>query len=78
MTRSFGDGRFGQVGDVPGGEIMQMDGMCGAAASVLELMVHEVGGETCRFRGCPEEWETVSFENILLSDGTRASGQINL
>lgn len=26
------------------------------------------------FRGCPPEWKTVSFDNIRLSDGRRASG----
>ena len=54
--------------------IMQMDGQCAAATAVLEMMVHEVGGKTEFFRGCPESWREVSFENVALSDGTRVSG----
>ena len=54
---------------------MQMDGQCAAATAVLEMMVHEVGGKTEFFRGCPESWREVSFENVALSDGTRVSGK---
>ena len=75
MTRSYWDGLLGRVGDRPGAEIMQMDGMCGAATAVLELMVHEVGRETFRFRGCPESWRSVSFDNVLTADGQRISGR---
>ena len=55
--------------------VMQMDGQCAAAAAVMELMVHEVGGRTEFFRGCPDSWKDVAFENIALSDGTRVSGR---
>ena len=55
--------------------VMQMDGQCGAAAAVLELLVHEIDGVPHYFRGCPEEWRDVSFENVALSDGRRASGR---
>ena len=56
------------------GQIMQMDGQCAAAAAVMELMVHEVNGKARFFQGCPSEWKCVSFRNIALSDGRRASG----
>ena len=56
-------------------EIMQMDGQCGAATAVLELLAHEVGGKVGFFRGCPAEWTDVSFENLALSDGTRVDGR---
>ena len=56
-------------------DIMQMDGQCAAATAVLELMVHEVGGKVEFFRGCPDAWKDVSFENVALSDGTRVSGR---
>ena len=55
--------------------IMQMDGQCAAVTAVMEMMAHEVGGKVEFFRGCPDSWKEVSFENIALSDGTRASGQ---
>jgi hypothetical protein len=42
---------------------------------VLELFAHEVYGKTEFFKGCPPEWKDVSFENIALSDGRRASGR---
>ena len=46
-----------------------------AGATVMEMMAHDVNGKTEVFRGCPEEWKDVSFENIVLSDGRRASGR---
>ena len=55
--------------------IMQMDGQCAATTAVMEMMVHEVGGKVEFFRGCPDSWKEVSFENIALSDGTRVSGR---
>lgn len=55
--------------------VMQMDGHMGAVSAIMELMVHEVGGETEFFRGCPSSWKNVSFENIALSDGTRVSAR---
>jgi len=55
--------------------IMQMDGQCAAATAVMELLAHEVDGETRFFRGCPEAWKDVSFENLALSDGRRVSGR---
>ena len=55
--------------------VMQMDGQCAAATAVMELMAHEVGGRVEFFRGCPESWKDVSFENLALSDGTRVSGR---
>ncbi len=58
-----------------GRDVMQMDGQCAAATAVMELMVHEVNGKVEFFRGCPEEWKDVSFENIALSDGRRVSGR---
>jgi len=75
MTRTFWDGYFGRIGDKPGAEIMQMDGMCGAVTAILELMVHEVGGTTRYFLGCPAEWKDVSFAGIRHSDGTVLSGR---
>ena len=64
-------GSFAGSGD---GQIMQMDGQCAAAAAVLELMAHEVNGKVEFFKGCPESWREVSFENLALSDGSRVSG----
>ena len=58
-----------------GRDVMQMDGQCAAAAAVLELLVHEIDGEPRFFRGCPESWKDVSFENVALSDGRRVSGR---
>ena len=57
------------------GQIMQMDGQCAAATAVMELLVHEVNGEAGFFKGCPDEWDEVSFENLVLSDGRRVSGR---
>ena len=69
-------GRFDAAGKpVEGQEIMQMDGQCAAVAALMELMVHEVNGKPEFFRGCPASWKDVSFENIRLSDGRRASGR---
>ena len=53
---------------------MQMDGQCAAVTAVMEMMAHEVNGQVEFFRGCPESWKEVSFENIRLSDGTSVSG----
>ena len=36
---------------------------------------HEVNGKVEFFRGCPESWREVSFENIALSDGSRVNGR---
>ena len=58
-----------------GADVMQMDGQCAAVTAVMELMVHEVNGKVEYFRGCPESWKDVSFENIRLSDGTKVSGR---
>ena len=54
--------------------IMQMDGQCAAVTAVMEMMAHETGGKVEFFRGCPDSWKEVSFENLALSDGTRVSG----
>ena len=64
-------GSFAGSGD---GQIMQMDGQCAAATAVLEMMAHEVNGKVEFFKGCPESWREVSFENLALSDGRRVSG----
>ena len=56
------------------GQVMQMDGQCAAVTAILEMMVHEINGEVGYFRGCPETWRDVSFENVALSDGRRVSG----
>jgi len=58
-----------------GRDVMQMDGQCAAATAVLELLVHEINGEVHYFRGCPDKWRDVSFENVALSDGRRVSGR---
>ena len=54
--------------------VMQMDGQCAAVTAVLELMAHETNGQVAFFRGCPDDWKDVSFENLALSDGRRVSG----
>ena len=58
-----------------GESVMQMDGQCAATAAVLEMMAHEVNGKVEFFRGCPDSWREVSFENLALSDGTRVSAR---
>ena len=55
--------------------VMQMDGQCAAATAVMEMMAHETGGKVEFFKGCPDSWKDVSFENLALSDGTRVSGR---
>ena len=45
-----------------------------AYEKVIRMMAHEVNGKVEFFRGCPESWKEVSFENIRLSDGTSVSG----
>ena len=57
-----------------GRDVMQMDGQCAAVTAVMEMMVHEVNGKVEFFRGCPDAWKEVSFENIRLSDGMSVSG----
>ena len=56
-----------------GESVMQMDGQCAATAAVLEMMAHDVNGKVEFFRGGPDSWREVSFENLALSDGTRVS-----
>lgn len=73
MRRGTNFSALGVVGDAPGEEIMQMDGQCASVTAVLELMVHEVNGKVEYFKGCPPEWDDVSFENVALADGTRVS-----
>ena len=41
-------------------------------------MVHEINGEVRYFRGCPDEWRDVSFENVALSDGRRVNGLVTI
>ena len=74
MRRGTNSGRFTIAGDAPGEEIMQMDGMCASVTAIMELMVHDVNGSPNFFSGCPSSWKEVSFENIRLSDGRKASG----
>ncbi len=54
--------------------VMQMDGACAAVTAVMELMAHETNGTVEFFKGCPESWKEVSFENLALSDGRRIDG----
>ena len=54
--------------------IMQMDGQCAAVTAILEMMAHETNGNVEFFKGCPESWREVSFENLALSDGRRVNG----
>ncbi len=58
-----------------GRAVMQMDGQCAAVTAILEMLVHEINGKTFYFRGCPEGWRDVSFENVPLSDGRRVNGR---
>ena len=55
--------------------IMQMDGACAAVTAAMEMMAHETNGKVEFFKGCPDSWKDVSFENLALSDGTRVSGR---
>ena len=54
--------------------VMQMDGQCAAVTAILEMMVHEVNGKTEFFRGCPDTWKRVAFENVMTAGGRRVSG----
>ena len=54
--------------------VMQMDGQSAAVTAILEMMVHEVNGKTEFFRGCPDTWKRVAFENVLTAGGRRVSG----
>ncbi|MBP5284975.1 MAG: hypothetical protein ILO34_02555, partial [Kiritimatiellae bacterium] len=65
-------GSFCGSGD---GQVMQMDGQCAAATAVMEMMVHETYDRLDLFKGCPDEWKTVRFENIALVDGRRLSAE---
>ena len=64
---------FGSWADGLG--VMQMDGHCAAVTAILEMMAHDVNGKTEFFRGCPDSWKDVSFENVRLSDGRTVSGR---
>ena len=59
---------------IDGSYIMQMDGQCAAVTAVLEMMVHETSGKVEYFKGCPDTWKRVSFENVLTAGGKRVSG----
>ena len=67
--------KLGKDGRHLGHEVLDMDGLLSACAAVMEMMAHDVNGKPEFFRGCPEEWKDVSFENIALSDGRRVSGR---
>ncbi|MBR0067479.1 MAG: hypothetical protein IJQ00_07770 [Kiritimatiellae bacterium] len=67
--------KLGKDGRHLGHEILDMDGLLSACAAVMEMMAHDVNGKPEFFRGCPDEWKDVSFENIALSDGRRVSGR---
>ncbi len=67
--------KLGKDGRHLGHEILDMDGLLSACAAVMEMMAHDVNGKTEFFRGCPDEWKDISFENIALSDGRRVSGR---
>jgi hypothetical protein len=71
----YGSNKSDASNGVTGSEIMQMDGQCAAVTAIMELMAHEVNGKVEFFRGCPEYWKEVEFENLALSDGTRVSGK---
>ena len=74
-TIRIGRARIGADGRYVGHETLDMDGLISACAAVMEMMAHDVNGRTEFFRGCPDEWKDVSFENITLSDGRRVSGR---
>ena len=67
--------KLGKDGRHLGHEILDMDGLLSACAAVMEMMAHDVNGKPEFFRGCPDEWKDVSFENIALSDGPRVRGR---
>ena len=67
--------KLGKDGRHLGHEVLDMDGLLSACAAVMEMMAHDVNGKPEFFRGCPDEWKDVSFENIALSDGRRVSGR---
>lgn len=57
-------------------QAMQLDGLLGSAAAVLDLLCHvrRAAGSTCHlFAGCPETWEDVAFDGIIVPGGFRVS-----
>jgi hypothetical protein len=55
-------------------EVMQLEGVMGAATALLEMCAHVHSGVLNVFAGIPEKWKNVSFENIYLPDRFIVSG----
>lgn len=60
-------------------ETMQMDAGMGALAAIADMLCHTQRGVARFFRGCPDDWDHVSFAGIrveggFLVDGERRSG----
>lgn len=47
-------------------EIMQLDGTMGAAAAIMEMLVHQRGDTVYLFPGTPSDWSDIEFRNIRL------------
>lgn len=47
-------------------EIMQLDGTMATATAIIEMLVHHKGNTVYLFRGVPDKWADVSFENVHL------------
>jgi len=58
----------------PQNEIMQMDAGMGAAAAIMEMMVHTRRGVNYLFWGAPARWKNVTFERIRTEGGFEISG----
>ena len=54
-------------------EVMQMDGTCGFLSAFMEMCAYTRFDKLYLFRGMPEKWNDVSFENLLLPGGGRLS-----
>ncbi len=50
-------------------EIMQLDGMMGAASALIEMLVHTRNGVTHVFPAVPARWKDVSFTNVRVEGG---------
>ncbi len=56
-------------------EIMQLDGTMGGADALLEMLAHQHGDTVFLFKGIPDKWREVSFDNIHLPGGFIISGK---
>jgi alpha-L-fucosidase 2 len=54
-------------------EIMQLEGTCAAATTIVEMLVHTHGGVTKVFPATPSSWAEASFSDVPQPGGFRVS-----